>query len=327
MVKTCATSVVCFESLCSFLDELVRTNGESIEKASLVALGGSSIAGSGREVGRLLEDLVLHTVASVHKHLGSVWTSPKEQGHGQPAFESKPLPGPKSDSMSSQCLPGILSLLQSLVEICPVFLLQLPALPGIDRDDDMLFSRAIDSALSSLNESDSELVSHASKFLRSAVSSPRLLIFLPLYAPSINVYHVQATLTQSQNETLRAFVTDTAVRVRADAISYLLQGCCGRYEYSLIRNVSKLLYLLLIGTAAAETEAYLVTVLRQDFFLLGDESKNVTLHILTGCSNHALSLADLTVFLEDMWEIHQAEDMESLPSSDAVARFARKYRT
>ena len=152
-----------FTSVCYFLDQFVHTYGEAIEKDI-----SSGKAENG--LGRILEDLLRDTVTVARDHLGSEWTRAKEQGQGQPPFESKPSPSPRPDSVSNGCLVGIFSVLASCVDICPSFSIRLVASPAIHREDDLLLRRAIDSAMASLNENDSELVLNAVKLLKAMVS-------------------------------------------------------------------------------------------------------------------------------------------------------------
>lgn len=148
----------------------MKTYGEGIESGALAALSGSTLSDQVREVGRLLEELLLNTVAAVQESLGDVWTSPREQGQGQAAFESKPpAPAPKAPPKSNELLGGLLSLLAKCLNICPLFLLHVPAAPGVNRDSDLLLRRAVDSAVSCLDDVDPETTRCAIHFLHEMV--------------------------------------------------------------------------------------------------------------------------------------------------------------
>jgi hypothetical protein len=158
-----------FEVVYGFICKFLETYGESVEKVALATLSGASIQGSETEMVKLLEEVMLRTVAAVQETLGNVWTSASEQGNGQEAFESKPSPARKPQTKSNESLAGILSFLKQALISCPVFLLHLPSAPGKDSEDDMLLRRAIDSAVASLNDSDPELTRNAIAFLKTLV--------------------------------------------------------------------------------------------------------------------------------------------------------------
>jgi hypothetical protein len=134
-------------------------------------------------------------------------------------------------------------------------------------------------------------------------------------------------LVPSQNENLRAFVSEALSRIRMDTISRLLMGCCGRYEYSIMGDAAELLCALSRVGAVGENEASVVAALSQDYFLLGNPAKNATLAILNRCSQNLLTAPELAIFLESLWRLHQVEDTSSsaLPGSDSVLRFLRMY--
>jgi hypothetical protein len=159
------------EPLFAFLEDIVVSFGDIVEPSAIATIQGSSIGERERLVGRVLEELLLDTVAAAKCTLGGVWSSSSEQREGQPAFETKfnPLP-PKIGTTSNASLAGMLSLLERCLDFCPVFLFQLPSGPGLDRDDDRMLRRALDSAVLSLSDSDPSIVKSGMTFLKSAVS-------------------------------------------------------------------------------------------------------------------------------------------------------------
>jgi hypothetical protein len=179
MLRTQNGSPVHFESIFEFLKDFVYTHGHKIEKWALASTESMSVNFNDEEAARLLEDLMLGTIEATRASLGSVWTSPKEQGEGQSAFESKPPPAPKPGSISNESLAGMLSLTQKGLDQCPVFFLQLPAVRGIDREDDRLLRRAVDSAVASLNDSDPDIVLNAIIILTAMVSALILVCYPP----------------------------------------------------------------------------------------------------------------------------------------------------
>ena len=132
---------------------------------------------------------------------------------------------------------------------------------------------------------------------------------------------------ESHDEALRSFASESVSRIRAETVNRLLLGCCGKYENRLIGDAAGLLSSILRVPLSSDVQADIVAALQQDYFLLGDESKNVTLGVLRECSRNSMSLSDLTLFLGEVWGLHQVEDTEALPGSDAVARFIKKYHS
>lgn len=105
-------------------------------------------------------------------------------------------------------------------------------------------------------------------------------------------------------------------------------GVCGRYEYGLISCAAELLFLLLQSAPPSETEAQLVASLRQTHFLLGDRARYVALALMLRVAASPGSpspLSVLTAFFQDVWQLHQIEDTDALPTSDEVARFTIKF--
>lgn len=183
VLKKTSSSRAHFEVAFEFVGNFVTTYGEDVEKGALATLSGSLLHDNVRELGRLLEKLILDTVAAVQENLGNVWTSPmSEQGMGEDAFERKPSPVRKPQMKSNESLAGILCFLKKAMGVCPVFLLHLPASPGKDREDDMLLRRAVDSAVVSLNDSDPEIARNSIAFLEALVSSLCFLLINCLYS-------------------------------------------------------------------------------------------------------------------------------------------------
>ena len=171
MLRTQHDRPVHFESILEFLEDFVHTYGHKIERWASESDESMSVNFNDKEAARLLEDLMLGTIAATEASLGSVWTSPKEQEEGQSALESKPSPAPKPGSISDESLGGMLSLTRKGLEQCPVFFLQLPAGRGVDRGDDILLRRAITSAVASLNDTDPDIVLYAIMLLNAMVSA------------------------------------------------------------------------------------------------------------------------------------------------------------
>ena len=123
-----------------------------------------------REIFRLAEGLFLSAIEYARPALGEDWTRPAEQGQGQPPFESRNVPTRKLSEATKDCLAALLPLLRTCLDLSPVFLSYLPARPGVDREQDMLLRRAVNSTVGSLNEADSDLTISAINLLETMVS-------------------------------------------------------------------------------------------------------------------------------------------------------------
>jgi hypothetical protein len=166
--KTSVSKTHC-EVVSGFVCKFLVAHGNTVEKVASASQNGSSVRDSDREVAELLEELMSSTVAAVQESLGSIWICRSEQGNGQDAFESKPLPVQKPQAKSNESLAGILSFLQQALVSCPIFLLHIPAAPGNGRDDNKLLRKAIDAAVESLNDSDPEITRNSIYFLKTLV--------------------------------------------------------------------------------------------------------------------------------------------------------------
>lgn len=317
-----------FEVVFGFICKFLLVHGETVEIFSVAARSGHAIQGSGREIGTLLEELVLRTVASVQELLGDVWTSRGEQRNGQDAFESNPSPPRTAQKKSNESLAGMLSFLKQALVSCPTFLLHLHCVKEHEGGD-LLFRRAVDSAVASLNDNNPEITGSAIGFLNALVCFG-VTPFSTLDGQSSHVaaLYLQTVHSFSKHERVRSSLSDTIIRIRVDAIDRLLIGVCGKCDRKMLPDVSELLSLLLRSTSASETESYLSASLRQDHFLLGDRARHATLGILVRCGavpQKPLAHEDRVLFLKDVWRLHQIEDADALPGSDEVALFLAEY--
>jgi hypothetical protein len=150
-----------------------------------------------------------------------------------------------------------------------------------------------------------------------------------------------------------------------EIVSKLMIGICGKYEYTVLDDVTELLVFLLQsinvtmnnGTKLSlmEMELYIFSPIRQQYdqiFIFGDHARQVTQRVLFhyatqstsfGMSaNHdnktnrcapSLSLSSLSSstvpdaiqFVQDVWQLHQIDDPTALPGSDGVHQFISKY--
>ena len=182
-----------------FVERVVDVHGGGIEAAARRAVGdfvATTPSASSQEMGRLLEDLLLASIQSAKGSLGSAWTRDKEQMPRQQSFESKPKAKSASEEKpsSTDVLASIFSVLIASAKNCPTFLVYLPATPGGDTEHDSLISRAVESAVLALDESDFEVARTAILFLKSTVRN-QLLSCLGLFGSIPVLIFVPARLS------------------------------------------------------------------------------------------------------------------------------------
>lgn len=142
-----------------------------------------------------------------------------------------------------------------------------------------------------------------------------------------------------------------------EIICKLVTGICGKYEYTVLDNVTELLLLLLQSIHSSmtngtnlswmEMELYIFAPIRQQYdqiFVFGDHARQVTQRVLfqyatlssslpssvtdNGNSSNttkSLSHQDAIMFIQDVWQLHQIDDPTALPGSDGVHQFIAKY--
>jgi hypothetical protein len=296
-----------FKPIMDFLQTIVNTYGDVVDKTASAGLEGQSLPSNsqrGREIGKCLESLLLSTVDAVRGSLGSAWARSQRQGQGQPPSESRTEPI-EDRPTSSDALSGMFTLLRTCAERCPIFLMHLPAAPSLDVKEDMLHRRAVESAVSSIIDGDTDTSKSAMEYLESTIK-----------------------LTQSSSDDVRHLADNIISRIRWDLITTLLVGSCGKLSASNIGQAAELFSTVLTSSSSAEeSEAIVSQALAHEGFLLGSDAQRISLGVLGRVSRNEVVASDLAIFLGDVWELHQVEYPESLEGSDAVARFCRKYNS
>jgi hypothetical protein len=329
---------VLFKGICSFLERLVSIQGATIDNGAVLISQGASGSGNEKDICILTEGLFLGAVAHAQLCVTSNWTSSTEQRHGEHPFETRRVSSPKTRD-SSNDIPGpLLSLLRLCLDDCPIFLLQLPAgQRSTDRDaGDYLLPRVVDSAVASLNGTDTGLIVSAVKFLEALVSTTKYpasrlrerfgyLDFVVSFPTFSHKTMTQTAQASSKSDSVRTLVAEELIRVRTEMIRSLVHGFCGKYDFSSVASAAKLLYLLVRAYPSTDIEADLRLSLQQDCFALGDKAKNSTLCILGKCAQGLSPPSDLAVYFEQVWKIHQVEDTVALAGSDAVAFLVAQY--
>ena len=106
----------------------------------------------------------------------------------------------------------------------------------------------------------------------------------------------------------------------------LLLGACGKLSYASLGDASQLIVSVI--TAMPPTEelrSSAINALKNEQFRLGDDSTHVVLSALEGVVRNEVRAEGLTRLLEQVWELHQLNEVENLEVSDVVLRFVRRF--
>ena len=116
-------------------------------------------------------------------------------------------------------------------------------------------------------------------------------------------------------------------RIREVCIIRLILISCAKIAFNQLRDVTELVLILLRTSNLSDVKSILLTAFAQDQFLLGDRAKDAAVMTLFRWSDglNQMQHDDCQDFLEEIWKLHQVEDTDSLPASDAVDRFIRRY--
>lgn len=159
-----------FQPVFYFLTEFVNVHGGFVERKAQEALKGWTVSQGPGDVSVLLSDLLLAAVDELQTSSATESVSnADEQGQGQPPFESKTLPVPKTDTLPGDEFCGMFRLFRTCIERCPCYFFQLPSAPGLEGQEDSLHRKATDTAVGCLNEPDPQIAKHAMDFLEAMV--------------------------------------------------------------------------------------------------------------------------------------------------------------
>ena len=157
-------------ALLQFLNNAIGSLGTTLEVAARAENDDDSGTPNNREAAEIIKNLLLQSVDTVKSTLGTSWIRDKEQGQGQAAYESKSEPIPDQSATALEELAEIFAILTTCAKVCPSFLVSLPAALSVDHDYDRLFDRAVESAVTTLTETDADSTRAATVFLRELVS-------------------------------------------------------------------------------------------------------------------------------------------------------------
>lgn len=324
-------SKVALRPVAEFLAELTNVHGRLVEQQAvdIVNLAWDANA-SDDETGKLLEGLVISLVEASRSRLGAVWMG-KQQGQGEEPYESRTAPEPEPERVpaSIEGLSGIFLVLTVCMRECPTFLihLRLPSGGGVHQDT-LLVGRAVDSASAALVETDVETVGSALNFLDSAVSLVVVIWYTYLLRASAHSRFISPSVEQmklsvsSEHESIKKTMAEALSRDRKGMIIAVVDGICGKYHRSLLELSADLLYTAVRSFPPADMHRCLLPAIQQARFRLGEHAQRVALQVLDGCAQGIIPLSTLKDLVDDVWDLHQVEDVEAIADSDIVASFA-----
>jgi len=105
-------------------------------------------------------------------------------------------------------------------------------------------------------------------------------------------------------------------------IMAVVDGICGRFHHSVLEPSANLLYAAVRSYPPAEMHKCLLPAIQQARFRLGEHAQRVALQVLDGCAQGIIPLSTLRELVDDVWDLHQVDDVEAISDSDIVARFA-----
>jgi hypothetical protein len=128
----------------------------------------------------------------------------------------------------------------------------------------------------------------------------------------------------SRKEPIRSLLSHSP-EIAVTVVNNILQGCCGPLERSSIADAANLLHAVLLLSPEWAAESPVAAALNQEHFKLGHPGILATVQVLQRSVRRKLNNGELTAFLENLWDLHQIEDLDALPNSDAALLFIQLY--
>ena len=109
-------------------------------------------------------------------------------------------------------------------------------------------------------------------------------------------------------------------------ISMLLLGSCGKLSFISLGDAAHLIFSVVRCTPPTEElRSSAINALKNEQFRMGDDARHVVLSALEGVVRNEVTVEGLTCLLEQVWDIHQLDEIESLEVTDVVARFVKRF--
>jgi len=262
----------------------------------------------------IIERLLKASAVLVGSAVGDIWSPPK-QVHGQSPFEGRPERRIIVQTKSPEALSGIFLVLAACLRRCPVLLIQLNG--GQERGN--IFVRSVEAAAITVSDKEIDTVRSAITFLTAAIK------LSDIKCPQGTDSPWTLTANASRWKAIGPTVDDSISRVRGDVISRLLCGACGVMPRETLDRAAELLHSILLMSSNEESETAIMSSLRQEYFMLGDEAVAVTVKVLSLCANGSASPSLLMELFSYLWQLHQSDDTGAVAGGEAVEKFKLKF--
>lgn len=132
-------------------------------------------------------------------------------------------------------------------------------------------------------------------------------------------------MSSTESQVLKEVVERIVSRIRGTVVSTLISGACGGLHPTLLDPAATLLYTILRNSPQEEARAFYEAGLCQDQFKLGDAARLTAASFLSQCCTGQISNVALMEFTEELWELHQHNELEPVAESDQVVAFIKKF--
>lgn len=130
----------------------------------------------------------------------------------------------------------------------------------------------------------------------------------------------------SEHERVKQIMSESLSRDRRGMIMAAVDGICGKFHQSLLEPSANLLYTAVRSFPPSEMHTCLLPAIQQSRFRLGEHAQRAALQVLDGCAQGTVPLSTLKNLVDDVWDLHQVDDVEAIADSDIVASFTlEKY--
>lgn len=127
----------------------------------------------------------------------------------------------------------------------------------------------------------------------------------------------------SESQVSKEVVERIVSRIRGTVVATLIAGSCGGLHPTLLDPAATLLYTILRTSSDEDARSFYEGALQQDQFKLGDTARVASAGFLAKCSTGQNSNVALMEFIEQLWELHQHNELEPVAESDQVVAFLK----
>jgi hypothetical protein len=139
------------------------------------------------------------------------------------------------------------------------------------------------------------------------------------------VVHSQIEMmAASESQISKEVIERILSRIRGTVVATLIAGSCGGLHPTLLDPAAILLYTILRTSSDEDARSFYEAALQQDQFKLGDTARIASAGFFAQCCTGQNSNVSLMEFTEELWELHQHNELEPVAESDQVVAFIKK---